>query len=107
MEKLESNLQKEPAAAKVLPVGLPKTTRIILEENDNIPPNGLYVGVNGKGYLLRPGEIINAPVGVIDVLDHAVQSKPVFDPQTRQVVGYRDSHKYSYRRVNEMSAAVE
>lgn len=94
---LGSNLT--PSKEKAPPVGMPETVRIILEENDNIPPNGLYLGLNGRGYLLRPGEEVNVPLGVIDILDHAIMSSPVVDPTTRQVVGHRNRMRYSYRRV--------
>jgi hypothetical protein len=78
---------------------MPETIRIVLEENDNIPPTGLYVGLNGKGYLIRPGEEVNVPHGVVEILDHAIMSTPVTDPNTRQVTGYRSRHRYPYRRV--------
>lgn len=81
------------------PIGMPKTHKIILEEDDNIPPTGLFVGVNGTGYLLTPGEVINVPEGVIDVLDHAVMSAPLTDPRTKRVIGSRERMRYPYRHV--------
>ena len=99
IEELGSNLEPVPQDVKVVPVGLPPTTRIILEENDNIPPNGLYLGHNGNGYLLRAGEEVNAPAGIIDILKHAIESTPVRDPRTQQVVGYRDKMRFPFRRV--------
>src|ERR1035437_7697278 len=95
---LGSNLSPE-TDKKVPPVGMPETVRIVLEENDNIPSNGLYLGHNGSGYLLRPGMEANVPVGLIDILDHAVESRPVIDPITRQPTGWRDRMRYPYRRV--------
>lgn len=71
---------------------------IVLEESDDIPPTGLFVGLNGVGYLLRPGEPIAVPPGVIEVLDQAVMSMPQIDPQTQQVVGWRNRMRYPYRR---------
>ena len=85
---------------KTAAVGMPKDyIRIILDEHDDIPPTGLFVGVNGTGYLIRPGEEVNVPRGVIEVLDNAVAAQPVTDPQTRRVIGYRDRRRFSYRRV--------
>ena len=36
-----------------------KRVKIILEENDEVPPTGLFLSVNGVGYVLRPGDKIN------------------------------------------------
>ena len=75
-------------------------TRIILEENDTIPPTGLFVGHNGKGYNLTPGVEIEIPEGVLGVLNDAVMAFPQTDPQTQQVIGYRQRMRYPYRNVN-------
>ncbi len=74
-------------------------TRIILEENDTIPPTGLFVGHNGKGYNLTPGVEIEIPDGVLGVLNDAVMAFPQTDPQTQQVIGYRQRMRYPYRNV--------
>lgn len=88
------------------PVGaFRKHVRIILEENENIPPTGLFLGVNGRGYILRPGEPVLVPPALIEVLNNAVESKPVIDPTTRRPVSYRDSMRYPYREVREPVAA--
>ena len=99
---LGTNIDAEAPKGKAksaAPVGLPDTIKIILEENDNIPPTGLFVGCNGRGYLIRPGETVNIPTGVREILDHAITSAPQIDPSTRRVIGYRDRQKYPYRVV--------
>lgn len=99
--ELGTNIDQEPIkirkAAK--PIPRPDTVRIILEEDDNIPPTGLFVGVNGKGYLIAPGEVVDVPQSVVEVLDHAVMATPQLDPATKQVAGYRERMRYAYRRV--------
>ena len=85
--------------AKTPPKGMPKTTKIILEENDNIPPTGLFLGINGRTFLIPTGVEVAVPQAVISVLDDAVVSFPTVDPQTRQIIGYRDRLRYPYRRV--------
>lgn len=74
------------------------TVRIQLEENDDIPPTGLYVGLNGRGYLIRTGEPVDVPKPIVEILDNAVMSTPVIDPSTRQVVGYKNRMRYPYTR---------
>lgn len=95
VEEMTSPKKRSKAAA----AAVPDRVRIILEENSDIPPTGLFVGLNGRGYLLRAGEPIDVPLGVKEILDHAIMSSPVIDPQTNQVVGYRDRMRYSYRLV--------
>jgi len=69
-----------PKAAAAAPVAevIPAAQRvkIILEENDNIPPTGLFIGINGRSYLLRAGEEVDVPVEVIEVLNDAVEDVP-------------------------------
>ena len=92
----------EPAAP-VPAVKTPKEprVRIILEENENIPPTGLFIGRNGVSYMLRAGEPVEVPQGVIEILDAAVESRPVIDPGSRRPTGYRNRHRFPYRRVLE------
>jgi hypothetical protein len=90
--------KRKPAAKKVT---TPKSDRvmILLEENDDIPPNGLFLGLNGRGYILRPGEKVAVPPGIVEILENAIMSAPILDPQTKQVIGYRDRLKYPFRKV--------
>lgn len=76
-----------------------KKVRILVEENDDIPPTGLPIGHNGTAYVIKPGEPVEVPQFLLDILDNAVMSVPVTDPATKQVVGYRERLRYSYRRL--------
>jgi hypothetical protein len=80
--------------------------RIILEESDKIPPTGQFFGINGKGYMLRAGEVALVPRGIIDILDNAVESAPVMQGGTGKIIGYRKRHRFPYRRVSESEAAL-
>lgn len=106
-EGLGSNISSvvDGKPVKVQRVTKPRMTRIILEENDAIPPTGLPIGHNGDNYILQPGMEVEVPPGVLSVLNDAVMSVATIDPQTRQVVGYRDRMKYPYRRVQDRTAA--
>ena len=97
---LGSNIPDDsPKVIKRKTVEKPATVKIILEESEEIPPTGLFVGYNDKTFLIRAGEEVTVPQGVVEILEHAVMSAPQKDPQTQQVVGYRDRMRYPFRRV--------
>lgn len=75
-----------------------RRVRIILEDNDQIPPGGQFLQVDGRPFLMQSGYEMDAPVSVLDVLDHAVTSIPVTD-ENKNVVGYRDRLRFPYRVV--------
>ena len=75
--------------------------RIILEDNEHIPPTGQFIGVNGVGYLLMPGVEASVPESVLEVLDNAIMSEARLDQFTKQVIGYRDRLRFPYRIVRE------
>jgi hypothetical protein len=97
--ELGTNIEPEIKVRRAKPI-VPDTIRIVVEENDDIPPTGLFLGHNGKGYMIRPGEPVDVPKHIVEILDHAVMSSPQIDPGTKQVVGYRERMKYPYRIVN-------
>ena len=104
-KQMGSNMSQRGAkGASATPVSKPKTTRIILEENDNISPSGQFFQLNGVAYMLKPGVEVDVPEGIIEILEHAVESKPVIDPQTRQVTGYRDRLRFPFRIVRSKHA---
>ena len=72
-------------------------TRIILEENDEIPAVGLFLGHNGNGFLLKPGMPVDVPNEILGILNDAVMSSPVIDPETKAITGWRQRMRYGYR----------
>ncbi len=73
--------------------------KIVLEDNDNVPPTGLPLGCNGRFFFLRTGEPAEVPPEVLEILNHAVASVPVVDPDTQKIVAMRDRMRYPYRLV--------
>lgn len=76
-----------------------KRIRIVLSENDEIPPGGQFFGVNGRGYMLQPGVEASVPVSLVEILEHAIVSVSDKDPLTQQIVGTRDRLRFPYRVV--------
>jgi hypothetical protein len=73
--------------------------QIILEENDDIPPVGQFFGLNGESYILRTGVMASVPQGIVDILDNAIVTVPHRDPNTLQVIGWKDKLRYPYRLI--------
>lgn len=92
-------MENIPVVQKAKPKGMPKTVKIVLEDNDLIPPTGLFIGHNGRSFMLRTGEEVNVPVEILEILNHAVMSSPITDA-AKNVIGYRDRMKYPYRLVS-------
>lgn len=91
----------KPARRSAAPAAVVKNTvRILLEESDDIPPGGLFLGHNGRTYMLRPGVEADIPLFLKEILDHSVITVPEIDPMTRQVRGWRNRLKYNYRVIN-------
>jgi hypothetical protein len=82
------------------PLGMPESTWVILDDNDDIPPTGLFVGHNGTGFLIQTGIPVNVPNHVLQILDDAVMDAPIINPADRKVMGYRPRPRYTYRRVS-------
>lgn len=104
VQKLTPNLQDDDVEIAInLDPPKAATTdgkvKIVLEDNDFIPPTGLFVGYNGQTFMIRTGVEVRVPQGVIGILDNAVMSVPVKDPYSLQVIGHRERQRYPYRRV--------
>lgn len=102
-DELGSNLELAPAPktrAKKATKDDGERTWIQLEENEDIPPTGLYLGHNGRGYMIEAGKPVHVPNFIIEILNHAIVTMPVIDPTTRRVVGHRERMRFPYRRVD-------
>ena len=93
---------KTKAAAKKL--GIEYVT-IILEESGDIPPTGLFIGHNGNSFMIMPGEPVDVPDFLLNVLDDAVMSSPTTDSKSQKILGYRNRSRFPYRVVNHKDVA--
>jgi len=96
---------KGAKAATAKPQG-ERMKRIMLEDNDEIPPGGQFIQVNGRSFLLQPGVEVDVPACVVDVLDHAITSVPVRD-RDQSVIGYRDRLRFPYRLITRRGSRDE
>lgn len=88
---------KKPAAAtKKATV---KRVTIVLEENDEMPPSGLFLSHNGVGYNLRAGEEASVPEYLLEVLDNASLAIPRTDGD--RIIEYRARSRFPYRIIKE------
>lgn len=78
----------------------PDASWIILDDHDDIPPSGLPLSHNGEAIMIMTGVPVKVPNKYLNILDDAVQSRPVIDPLTRQTVGWRDAPRYPYRKTS-------
>ena len=68
---------------------------ITLHDSPEIPPNGQFIGINGKQYVLKPGVRVRVPASVLEVLDNAVHAVPELDANMR-VMGMRNAPRLTY-----------
>lgn len=99
-EPTSRNARSKLSNAELPPVKTPVRFTIVLEEDPGIPPTGLYISANGRPYLLMAGVEAQVPKEVMSILDDAVTSVPVIDPQTQRVTGYRSRLRFPYRRLD-------
>lgn len=72
-----------------------KRVRIKLANGAHIPPTGQFIGLNGYGYLLKPGKEADVPEPLLDILDNAVEEKPVMGEDGR-VEAYESAPRFPY-----------
>lgn len=76
---------------------------IQLHESPDIPPGGVFIGVNGYGYTLRPGAPVRVPVSVLRVLETAVVKRPIYanNADTGKVIGWSEAPRYAFTRIGD------
>jgi hypothetical protein len=73
-----------------------KRVWIILQDNEQIPPTGLFVGHNGRGFMIKANVAVEVPVELIEILNNAIYDAPLVDQQTKQIIGYTPRLRFPY-----------
>lgn len=97
-------VDRPPEAPKAAAPYMGPRVRIVLEDNDNVPPTGQFFGHNGRGFILRSGEEADVPPELINILNDAVWEAPIVDEGTRQIIGYRKRLRFPYRIIAQLPA---
>lgn len=74
-----------------------KAVRVVFEENPEIPPTGLFIGINDEQFYVVAGEEVEVPDFLLSHMDNAIMGTPIFNPSTQQVMGYRNRTRFPYR----------
>lgn len=93
---------KGPPRARSVPVessqsGAPKFYRVVMDDVDGYPPGGQFFGINGRAWMLQGGRTYVIPEALKTVLDQALESVAVLNPDTRRIEGYRNRLRFPYR----------
>lgn len=80
------------------PKGHPRD-QIVLSPSMNIPKEGQYIGLNGFGFLAKPGVEIDIPRPVRKMLDTLIITETLQDDQNRWYT--RDIPRFPYTLVTE------
>ena len=91
----------DPYRAKLAPKKkAPAYYKITLDDNENIPPSGQFFQLNGRSWMLKGGATYVIPLGLKEILDNAIESAPQVNPETQQLVGYRNRMRFPYRLIS-------
>jgi hypothetical protein len=99
LERVAHRVETPPVVSKPARRAMEGWKTIVMEDNDSIPPPGLFIGYNGQTYLLRAGVEAMVPPGILGILNNAVMTMPVRNPNTLQVESWRDKLRYPYRLI--------
>ena len=95
---IEDDMEAHPENYFVNPDGHIKD-RILVHENADIPSEGLFVGLNGVQYLLKPGHEIELPRPIRGVLDSCIETKTFQDGNGKSYT--RDIPRVTYTLLKE------
>ena len=84
-----------------------KFFKITMEDSENIPAGGQFFALNGRSWYLKGGHTYVIPVGLKEVLDNSVESYPVVNPDTKQIIEYRNKLRFPYRLIGSAEDAED
>lgn len=99
-EAQEADLHANPGTANESTAASKERFAIIVEEGrDENDMNPIYVGVNGRGYSIRRGEVVEVPAEVMNVLNDAVEVRSIPVERNGQPAGIttREARRFPYR----------
>lgn len=101
-ESLKTYAQRHPEEFFTSPIGH-KRDRIIIHESQDMPKEGLYIGLNGYSFLAKPGVEIDLPRPVRLMLDTRIRTETVThdDGNGRLAVHTRNIPRVTYTLVKE------
>lgn len=88
-------------SSALMTAALMKRKVIILEDNPDIPPTGLFIGYNGNAYVLKVGVEALVPLPLCEILDNARTNTAIIDRDTSRILGYRSKLRFPYRVMRE------
>lgn len=97
-QKLKDEQMRNPEKFFISSHGHPRD-RIIINENPNIPPEGVFLSLNGYAFLAKPGVEIDIPRPVRKMLDTRIETVTTYDTNGKEYT--RNVQKYSYVLVAE------
>lgn len=71
-----------------------KKVEVMIHEMESPPPGGVPVIIGGYSFHIYPGKWVKVPEPVLEVLEHARETKPVV--QNGNIVGYNTVPRYPF-----------
>jgi hypothetical protein len=104
MATKKSDEESNPKGYFSGPKGHPKD-RIVIHEAVDIPREGMFISLNGYPYLIKPGEEVDVPRPVRDMLDTRIVTITSHDESGKEYT--KDIKRVNYTLIKQDVDAVE
>lgn len=99
----KTDKDRHPEKYFTSPKGHPKD-RIIIHPTLNTPKEGIFLSLNGYGFLVKPGVEVDLPRPVVKMLDTLVITETINGDDGKEY--YRDLKRFNYTLVKQDIDAV-